>query len=393
MFQILYIGSLFCTILTVYVLMVKKDATRSYADYLLSALVLFQSWNVIIYLLLHYKWISQFPYLFKTAAPLAFAIPPLMYLYIRAVLYNEKNFQLKDLIHYVPVIIVVVNYSSFYIMPIEEKRSIVIQVMNNMDLSFTYQAGMIPEQLTNISRIAQLVIYVIFSWRILYKYKKHNPVTQIENQIKEVLRWLKIFTWSYTASIFAYFIILFIYITNVSLFNSYGFINLLPLIIFTVGFFITSSYLLVHPNIMNGLPFIKYREIETNILTEENTSVPFIEEDYSEQIEKIRQYFEQEKPYLNKNLSLNQASFELGLPVREVSYIINNYYNNRFTDFVNGYRINYIIEQISSAYLDQYTIESLALEAGFISKSGFYKSFKKLYNTTPSEYFESIKAQ
>lgn len=393
MFQILYIGSLFCTILTVYVLMVKKDATRSYADYLLSALVLFQSWNVVVYLLLHYKWITEFPYLFKTAAPLAFAIPSLMYLYIRAVLYNEKNFQIKDLIHYLPLILVVLNYSHFYIMPIDEKRSIVIQVMNNMDLSFTYQAGIIPEQLTNSLRIAQLIFYVIFSWRLLYKYKKHNQVVEIENQINEVMKWLKIFAWSYTASIFAYFIILFIYLTDVSLFNSYGFINLLPLIIFTVGFFITSSYLLVHPNIMNGLPFIKYREIETNILTQENTSVPFIEEDYSEQIEKIKQYFDQEKPYLNKNLSLSQAAVDLGLPVREVSYIINNYYNNRFTDFVNSYRINYIIEKINSAYLNQYTIESLALEAGFISKSGFYKSFKKLYNTTPSEYFESIKAK
>ncbi len=393
MFQILYIGSLFCTILTVYVLMVKKDATRSYADYLLSALVLFQSWNVVVYLLLHYKWIAEFPYLFKTAAPLAFAIPSLMYLYIRAVLYNEKNFQIKDLIHYLPLILVVINYSHFYIMPIEEKRSIVIQVMNNMDLSFTYQAGIIPEQLTNSLRIAQLIFYVIFSWRLIYKYKKHNQVVEIENQINEVMKWLKIFAWSYTASIFAYFIILFIYLTDVSLFNSYGFINLLPLIIFTVGFFITSSYLLVHPNIMNGLPFIKYREIETNILTQENTSVPFIEEDYSEQIEKIKQYFDQEKPYLNKNLSLSQASVELGLPVREVSYIINNYYNNRFTDFVNSYRIKYIIEKINSAYLNQYTIESLALEAGFISKSGFYKSFKKFYNTTPSEYFESMKAK
>ncbi len=393
MFQILYIGSLFCTILTVYVLMVKKDATRSYADYLLSALVLFQSWNVVVYLLLHYKWIAEFPYLFKTAAPFAFAIPSLMYLYIRAVLYNEKNFQIKDLIHYLPLILVVINYSHFYIMPIEEKRSIVIQVMNNMDLSFTYQAGIIPEQLTNSLRIAQLIFYVIFSWRLIYKYKKHNQVVEIENQINEVMKWLKIFAWSYTASIFAYFIILFIYLTDVSLFNSYGFINLLPLIIFTVGFFITSSYLLVHPNIMNGLPFIKYREIETNILTQENTSVPFIEEDYSEQIERIKQYFDQEKPYLNKNLSLSQASVELGLPVREVSYIINNYYNNRFTDFVNSYRIKYIIEKINSAYLNQYTIESLALEAGFISKSGFYKSFKKFYNTTPSEYFESMKAK
>jgi AraC-like DNA-binding protein len=370
--------------------MVKKDATRSYSDYLLAILVLFHSWNVIIYLLLHYKLIIEFPYLFKTAAPLAFGIPPLAYLYIRSVLYNEKGFQLKDIFHYLLLILVFINYFKFYRIPINEKKSIVIQVMNNMDLSFTYQAGIIPEQLTNIARIVQLLFYVILSWSLLYKYKKNNQVIQIENQIKDVLKWLKLFAWTYTSYVFAYFIIIFIFIMNVSLFNSYSLISLLPLIIFTVGFFITSSYLLVHPNIMNGLPFIKYREIETNILTEENTSVPFIEEDYSEQIEKIRQYFEQEKPYLNKNLSLNQASVELGLPVREVSYIINNYYNNRFTDFVNGYRINYIIEQISSSYLDQYTIESLALEAGFISKSGFYKSFKKLYNTTPTEYFESM---
>ena len=38
--------------------------------------------------------------------------------------------------------------------------------------------------------------------------------------------------------------------------------------------------------------------------------------------------------------------------------------------------------------LDNFTIESVALEAGFATKSGFYKSFKKLYQTTPSEYFQ-----
>ena len=108
MFQLLFLGSLFSALLTVYILILKRDALKTYADYLLSIFVLFLSWNVLIYLLLHYNLILQVPYLFKTAAPLAFAIPALSYLYTRAVLYNEQRFQLKDIIHAIPFAIILV---------------------------------------------------------------------------------------------------------------------------------------------------------------------------------------------------------------------------------------------------------------------------------------------
>ena len=72
--------------------------------------------------------------------------------------------------------------------------------------------------------------------------------------------------------------------------------------------------------------------------------------------------------------------------------ILNNHYNFRFTDFVNDYRIKYIINKFNESYLDEFTIESVSLEAGFTTKSGFYKSFKKLYQTTPSEYFNKLKS-
>lgn len=391
MLQLLFLGSLFSSLLTIYTLLFKKDAVRSYADFLLSFVVLFFAWNVILYLLLHYKLMIEVSYFFKTAAPFAFAIPSLSYLYTRAVLFNEKSFQFKDLIHYVPFILVFVNYLPFYLLPMNEKREVVNQILKNMDLSYTYQAGIIPEKITNGLRIVQLMIYLIFQWRLIFKYKKNNTVLQFENQIKEILKWLKIFTWFCTSYVVAFLIIIILFVLNNSLFYHTGFINQLPLIFYSVSFFIVSSYLLVHPIIMDGLPFIKYKEIETNILTEEHSKVPFFESDYSVQIEKIKQYFDIEKPYLNKQLTLSQVAVALDLPIREVSYIINNYYNNRFTDYVNNHRIQYVIDKMSSAYLDNYTIESLALEAGFISKSGFYKSFKKLYNTTPSEYFNRQK--
>ena len=125
MFQLLFLGSLFSALLTIYILILKRDAIKTYADYLLSIFVVFLSWNVLIYLLLHYNLIHQVPYLFKTAAPLAFAIPALSYLYTRAVLYNETRFRIKDLFHYIPFVVIFFNYLPFYVLPIEEKEKII----------------------------------------------------------------------------------------------------------------------------------------------------------------------------------------------------------------------------------------------------------------------------
>ena len=390
MFQLLFLGSLFSALLTVYILILKRDAVKAYADYLLAIGIVFFSWSAVIYLLLHYNLIKEVPFLFKTAAPLAFAIPPLSYLYTRAVLYNEKQFQVKDLLHCLPFLIVLVNYLPFYFMPIEDKRKIIQLIINNLDQSFTYQAGIIPEKIINICRILILIVYTIAQWSLIVKYKKHFKVVQVENQIHDILQWLKIYAWSCTANVIAIFIIVMFYLTNSSLFYSLGFINLLPLIIYSISFFIISSYLLIHPNVLNGLPFIKYKEIETNVLTEQTSKIPFIEEDYSEQISQINQFFEDQKPYLNKDLSLVQVAAALEMPIRDLSYVLNNYYNCRFTDFVNQYRIKHIIKIYNKSYLDNFTIESAAMEAGFMSKSGFYKSFKKLYQKTPTEYFESL---
>jgi len=390
MYEIFYLGSLFCALLTVYVLLFKQDALRAYADYLLSAYFVFISFNTAIYLLIYYGLIVNVPYLYKTAAPINFIIPPLAYLYVRAVLYNEKRIAIIDIWHFLPFLLFFINYLPFYLIPIVEKKVIVQAVANNLDLTYQYQAGLLPESYTFVIRLIQSSIYLIFQWKLIVKFKKQNVIFEIEHQIKMVLKWLKIFTWVTTVYFLAFIFLSLFVILNISVFNNWGAINFIPGALLSSSFFVMSTYLLTHPGILAGLPFVKYKETKSILSNDEVNKIAFIEEDYSKEIQDINNYFNINKPYLNSNLTLGQVSVTLNIPIRELSYILNNYFNQRFTDFVNAYRLKYIIDNFNKSYLDNFTIESIALEAGFTTKSGFYKSFKKFYKTTPTEYFLKI---
>ncbi len=95
-------------------------------------------------------------------------------------------------------------------------------------------------------------------------------------------------------------------------------------------------------------------------------------------------YMEQEKPYLNSNLMIQELADSLQLPARELSRVINQTSGKSFLDFVNGYRLSeakrVLIEKSSMNVLE------VAMSCGFNSKSSFYQVFKKAINLTPSQY-------
>ncbi len=386
MYEVIYLGSVFCSLLTVYILLIKKDALRTYGDYLLSAFFIFQSWAVVVYLLIYSGWITHVPHLYKTAAPFNFLFPVLTYLYVRAVLYNEKRFVIKDIWHLLPFVFFIINYTPFYLLNTIDKSKVVNATILDLNLTYKYQSGLIPESITYLLRTFQTFIYLIFQWRLIIRYKKENKNELIQHQIKEIVKWLKIFTWASTLFVIAFVGLTFIALLFNTIFIT-GFLNYLPGLLISISFFIISTYIITHPGILNGLPFIKYKEGVKNILNEEVQKIPFIVDNYTNEISIIEEYFKVNKPYLKNNLTIGFLSVALNISIRELSYIINNYYNMRFTDFVNSYRIKHIIDIYYSSYLDQFTIESLAIESGFSSRSNFYKSFNKLYKMTPLEFF------
>ena len=164
----------------------------------------------------------------------------------------------------------------------------------------------------------------------------------------------------------------------------------IPSLLVSGGFFVMAAYILTHPEILAGLPFVKYKEVPSGVVNDKNYRLPYINEDYKLEMEKIVLFFETEKPFLNKELNINQVSVSLDIPSRELSFIINNHFGQRFTDFLNKYRIEYITKKINKEYLTNFTIEAIASEAGFASKSTFNLAFKKYHQCTPSEYFSKF---
>lgn len=381
-------ASIICGLLTVYVLLFKKNALRSFSDYILSSFIFCQIYAAILYLLIYTGKIVFVAFLYRTAAPFTFLIPPLGYLYVRTVLFNEQKFKRIDLLHLLPFFFFLINYLPFYFSPNDFKLDIISKTIQAKTFAVEKQLGLFPETIFYVFRPIQSVFYLIFQWVLIFEYKKANPIKMIENQIKLVIQWLRVFTFANALIIIGYVITIPIYFLLKEKFDT-KVVHIIPEIILGVGFFSICCYLLIYPQALNGLPFVKYKEIQSSLLENEMDKIPFINQDYSNEIKLIEKYFIESQAYLQPNLSINQVAVETKIPSRELSYIINNHYKKRFNDYLNEMRLRHFLSKVDSKTLDNFTIEAIALESGFSYKSSFYRAFNRFYSCTPSVYFEN----
>ncbi len=94
--------------------------------------------------------------------------------------------------------------------------------------------------------------------------------------------------------------------------------------------------------------------------------------------------------YRNPKLSLPELAEQLGVGPTKLSNTINHCYATNFYDFLNRYRLQDFIHKLEHWEHQKHTLLALAYEVGFNSKTTFYKSFKKSFRLTPSEYIDQM---
>ena len=99
---------------------------------------------------------------------------------------------------------------------------------------------------------------------------------------------------------------------------------------------------------------------------------------------------EEKKPYTDSNLSLHQLAEMLDMTPHNLSEVINTGLNQNFFDFVNQYRVENVKRDVTDEQKGHLKLLSIALDAGFNSKSSFNAIFKKHTGMTPSEYREKV---
>ncbi len=390
MVGIFYIGSIFCALVTIYLLLYNENAIKTFANYLLASYFIFCISCLSVYVLIIYGLIIEVPYLYKITAPINFLLPPIVYLYVRIMLFNKQKLNNLDFLHIIPFLLVLINYFPFYLLPIGNKKDIILELLKDINISYKIQVGYLSEYIINIFRILQNLIYLIFQWKLIITFNKQNKNNEVEKQINNVIKWLRIFTSLSTISLIAFILLAFTALVFQDIYAD-GFIFDLPDYIFASCFFIISTYLLTHPSIFAGLPFIKYKQTPSTLILNQTDYIPYIEQDYSTEIRIIIDYFETKKPYLIIGLNISQLAVEINISTRLISFIMNQHFEMRFNEFINKYRVSYIKQKINESYLDSYTLNSLASEAGFSNLTTFIAAFKKIENCTPSEYLLRIK--
>ena len=378
-------AGILCGLLSIYVLLLKKNALRSYSDYLLATFIFFQCWTAGAYVLIITGAVLEVPFFYKTAAPINFLIPPLGYLYVRSVLFNERKWTSLDLLHLLPFALFLVSYLPFFLSTSAFKLEVITEILQDQNSAVTRSLGLIPEPIFHFSRAGQAIFYLAAQWWLIFTFHKRTKDQAMESQILHVVRWLKIFTGANTLNWMGFLLVIVLYLLGLNIFEE-SLLNLFPTVLLGFSFFLIGAYMLIHPQVLIGLPFVRPAESNLEIIDQEDSKTPFCVENYAQEIAILDHYFVSSKAFLQPNLTISEVAVATGIPVRELSYLINSYYKKRFSDYLNEMRIAHFLTQVDASSLDNFTIESIAFSAGFSSRSSFYRAFNRFYGCTPSEY-------
>ena len=382
-------ASIVCGLLTIYLLLFRKNSLRSFSDYLLTGFILLQSWNIILFNFIFSGSILDYPHLYKSAAPLTFLIPPIGYLYVRSVLFNEKWFKKIDFLHALPFLFFLVNYLPFFTSSTEFKLAILRTTLLDKNAIITTQLGLLPESVFHVFRTLQTLFYLALQWALLLKFNKAFKIKEVEQQIGVVTRWLKVFTLANATVLFSLVFLILLYLSVPNIFVE-NLMSLIPNYLLSFSFVVICAYLLINPQVLNGLPFIRYKEKKSQLISDELVKVPFIHKNYAKEIAQLEAYFASSKAFLQPNLSISEVAVATEIPNRELSFLINSYYKQRFSDYLNDMRLAHFLSQVDASSLDSFTIESIATASGFAYKSSFYRAFKKKYDSTPTAYLQTL---
>ena len=95
-------------------------------------------------------------------------------------------------------------------------------------------------------------------------------------------------------------------------------------------------------------------------------------------------YMEEQKPWLDGDLSIQAMAMTLGFSTNYLSQVINEREHCSFRDFINARRVTEACRRLDENSHDK--LLGLAMDCGFNSKSSFNRAFRKFTGKSPSEY-------
>jgi AraC-like DNA-binding protein len=355
-FQLLFLSTFLFT----------QQKGKRISNWLLATFFLSIALNLLDVFLLMNRAYSSCPALAGWGSCIPLVFGPLLYLYTRSVLEKRSGFRW---VHFVPFLVFFLMTEIYYVFQPRATQELLLQnaLAHRFHWSISISSSII---------FLHFSLYIAFSLDLIARHKK-AATQHFSNPGQTSLSWL------YTMLVF--FMILMIGTTLNGLLAGTPLTNHYLL---TFGMIILAMLIFVNRVLLKALNtpyFFAFEEGEPKAA--ESSALPLAEnKENAVMAQRIRQFMQTEKPWLNPDLSLEELASGIGQKPKMLSLVINETLGQNFFDFINHYRIEEAKRLLTNPVDKKITVSEVLYAVGFNSKSSFNTLFKKYTGLTPTEF-------
>jgi len=316
----------------------------------------------------------QYPTLYGIGILFPFLHNPMLYFLLRKLTGGRGNLHLRDLVHYIPFLLLVIYLLPFFFASDQVKLHLVEDVLQSVD-PFSLP-GYLPGWVLISYMVYSIILYFTLIWG------RFNLIhSGIKNSYQQHLGKLY----------YGWFLLLATGFAGTVISNRMDESQLFSFNLSLVGFssvFFMISYILVLKS-KAGFQSEGERLIKTGGV-QKNRGKSFNAGKFEEDRRmlnlknRLEELMGAEKLFLDDQLSLHKLATRLDISSHELSRLINSAFGLRFQDYINRFRVDEAMVKLKCC--PQCRQVEVAFEVGFGSFSSFQTAFKKVTGLTPGAW-------
>jgi len=356
------------------------------------------------------NWLSGFNHLqalrfvYPLAMPLLLCHLPIFYWYIRVLTGERFRVRGKQWLHLLPALTILLLQLSFFLLPEDQA----INFLEKETLSGSYAP--LSNILLSINRLS---FYLVFSGQFIYYVLKYRQALQkYRNQMEDVFSFKERIDFKWMRTLMIGIVLFFIsndlaYLLRINyhiiatLFFSLGMIA----INFYIGFNCIMQSVVLQSVTSSALQHISTPEDVISQLNGISNGTSngnsngngdgdpakykrsALKSEVREAIIRgLTRLMEEEEIYIEPQLSIDFVAERLNVNSKYLSQAINEVYNNNFYNYINEMRVEKAKTYLLMDSHGHFSVDGIASQVGFQSKSSFYTAFKKSTGLTPAAY-------